>query len=131
MLDYTGIIALGKEFPGKKANRFIEWFTYSDESIGGKSKTKAYAMFESSFFDSIEVGTTSDRKNLPNDSQTLFKKHITTNLFQDLEGLTNTIESYNCIEPLITRTSCGLQDLAGSLGCAISPLAAPRFFILE
>ncbi len=46
MLDYKGIIALGKEFPGKKANRFIEWFTYSDESIDGKSKTKAYALFE-------------------------------------------------------------------------------------
>jgi len=58
MLDYTGIIALGKEFPGKKANRFIEWFTYSDESIDAKSKTKAYAMFESSFINSIEVGTT-------------------------------------------------------------------------
>lgn len=58
MLDYTGIIALGKEFPGKKANRFIEWFTYSDESIDGKSKTKAYAMFGSSFINSIEVGTT-------------------------------------------------------------------------
>jgi cell filamentation protein len=57
MLDYPGIIALGKEFPGKKANRFIEWFTYSDESIDGKSKTKAYALFESSFVDSIEVGT--------------------------------------------------------------------------
>ncbi len=58
MLDYNGIIALGKEFPGKKANRFIEWFTYSDESIDGKSKTKAYALHESSFFDSLEVGTT-------------------------------------------------------------------------
>jgi len=58
MLDYNGIIALGKEFPGKKANRFIEWFTYSDESIDGKSKTKAYALFKSSFIDSIEVGTT-------------------------------------------------------------------------
>jgi cell filamentation protein len=58
MLDYNGIIALGKEFPGKKANRFIEWFTYSDETIDGKSKTKAYALFESSFIDSIEVGTT-------------------------------------------------------------------------
>jgi cell filamentation protein len=58
MLDYNGIIALGKEFPGKKANRFIEWFTYSDESIDGKSKTKAYALFESSFINSIEVGTT-------------------------------------------------------------------------
>ncbi len=57
MLDYNGIIALGKQFPGKKANRFIEWFTFSDESIDGKSKTKAYALFESSFIDSIEVGT--------------------------------------------------------------------------
>jgi cell filamentation protein len=58
VLDYKGIIALGKEFPSKKANRFIEWFTYSDESIDGKSKTKAYALFESSFIKSIEVGTT-------------------------------------------------------------------------
>lgn len=58
VLDYDGIIALGKQFPGTKANRFIEWFTYSDETIDGKSKTKAYALFESSFIDSIEVGTT-------------------------------------------------------------------------
>jgi len=57
MLDYDGIIALGKEFPGKKANRFIDWFTYSDDSIDGKSKTKAYALFKSSFINSIEVGT--------------------------------------------------------------------------
>lgn len=46
VLDYRGIIELGKQFPGKKANRFIEWFTFSDESIDGKSKTKAYALFE-------------------------------------------------------------------------------------
>ena len=58
MLDYNGIIALGKEFPSKKANRFIEWFTYSDQSIDGKSKTKAYALFESSLINSIEIGTT-------------------------------------------------------------------------
>lgn len=57
VLDYNGIIALGKQFPGTKANRFIEWFTFSDESIDGKSKTKAYALFETSFIDSIEVGT--------------------------------------------------------------------------
>lgn len=57
MLDYNGIIALGKEFPGKKANRFIEWFTFSDESLDGKSKTKAYALYDSTFIDSIEVGT--------------------------------------------------------------------------
>jgi cell filamentation protein len=57
MLDYEGIISLGKQFPSKTANRFIEWFTYSPESIDSKSKTKAYALFETSFVDSIEVGT--------------------------------------------------------------------------
>jgi cell filamentation protein len=58
MLDYKGIIDLGKEFPGRKANRFIEWFTFSDDSIDAKSKTKAYAMFDTPFISSIEVGTT-------------------------------------------------------------------------
>ena len=58
VLDYNGIIALGKVFPSKTANRFMEWFTFSDESIDGKSKQKAYALFENSFIDSIEVGTT-------------------------------------------------------------------------
>ncbi|MDD2515637.1 MAG: Fic family protein [Candidatus Gracilibacteria bacterium] len=64
MLDYDGIIALGKTFPGTKANRFIEWFTYSDETIDGKSKTKAYALFESSFIDHIEVGTCKGLKQI-------------------------------------------------------------------
>lgn len=58
MLDYAGIIALGKEFPGKKANRFIDWFTFSDNSIDGRSKKKAYTLFESNLIDKTEVGTT-------------------------------------------------------------------------
>lgn len=57
VLDYAGIIELAKNFPSKKANRFIEWFTYSDETIDGKSKSKAYALFDSSLLDTIEVGT--------------------------------------------------------------------------
>ena len=56
-LTTDGVISLAKEFPGKKANRFIEWFTYSDETIDGKSKSKAYALFDSSLFETIEVGT--------------------------------------------------------------------------
>ena len=55
--DYDGILELAKNFPTKKANRFIEWFTYSDETIDGKSKSKAYALFDSSLLDTIEVGT--------------------------------------------------------------------------
>jgi len=55
--DYAGIIELAKNFPSKNANRFIQWFIYSDETIDGKSKTKAYALFDSSLLDTIEVGT--------------------------------------------------------------------------
>lgn len=57
VLDNNGVIALAKNFPNNKASRFIEWFTNSDESIDGKSRSKAYALFESSLIDSIEVGT--------------------------------------------------------------------------
>ena len=56
-LDDKGIKDLAKNFPSKKANRFIEWFTYSPETIDGKSKTKAYTLFESSLINEIEVGT--------------------------------------------------------------------------
>lgn len=57
VLDNDGVISLAKSFPNNKASRFIEWFTNSDESIDGKSRSKAYALFESSLIDSIEVGT--------------------------------------------------------------------------
>ena len=57
VLDYQGVIALGKVFPSTKANRFIEWFTFSDETIDGKSKQKAYALYEIDFINSIEIGT--------------------------------------------------------------------------
>ena len=55
--DYDGIVGLAKNFPSKQANRFIEWFTYGDETIDGKSRSKAYALFDSSLFNTIEVGT--------------------------------------------------------------------------
>lgn len=55
--DYNGILELAKSFPSKEANRFIQWFTYSDETIDGQSKSKAYALFDSTLLDTIEVGT--------------------------------------------------------------------------
>lgn len=55
--DNDGIIELAKHFPSSKANRFIDWFTFSDESIDGRSKSKAYALFDSTLFDTVEVGT--------------------------------------------------------------------------
>jgi cell filamentation protein len=57
VIDSDGVTTLAKNFPNTKATRFIEWFLYSEETIDGKSKSKAYALFESSFINSIEVGT--------------------------------------------------------------------------
>ena len=56
-LDADGIKELGKQFPGKRANRFIDWFTYSPETIDAKSKQKAYALFESDLLSSLEPGS--------------------------------------------------------------------------
>ena len=56
-LDYDRVLLLAKNFPNARAMRFVEWFTNSDETIDGKSKSKAYALFESSLIDNIEVGT--------------------------------------------------------------------------
>ena len=56
-LDNDGVIQLARSFPNTKAMRFVEWFTNSDETIDGKSKSKAYALFESSLINNIEVGT--------------------------------------------------------------------------
>ncbi len=57
VMSYEQIIALAKNFPSTQANRFIEWFTYSNETIDGKSKNKAYALWDSSLWHQIEVGT--------------------------------------------------------------------------
>jgi cell filamentation protein len=51
------VIFLVESVPSKKATQFIKWFTYSDETIDGKSKSKAYTLFDSSLLDTIEVGT--------------------------------------------------------------------------
>lgn len=64
VLDNDGVISLAKSMPNAKSAKFIEWFTYSDETIDGKSKTKAYALFESSLLDNIEVGTVNGLKQI-------------------------------------------------------------------
>ena len=57
-LDSEGIIDLAKNFPNNKAMKFLDWFLYSDNSLDGQSKKKAYTLFEGNILDNIEVGTT-------------------------------------------------------------------------
>jgi len=55
-LDSDGVISLAKHFPNNKAMKFLDWFTYSDNSIDGQSKKKAYSFFESNLISEAEVG---------------------------------------------------------------------------
>ena len=57
-LDTECVQTLAKHYPNNKANAFLDWFTYSENSIDGQSKKKAYTLWESGLMDSIEVGTT-------------------------------------------------------------------------
>lgn len=56
-VDSEGVIKLATEIPSKKSIKFLEWFTYSDNTIDGQSKKKAYTLFESNLINEIEVGT--------------------------------------------------------------------------
>lgn len=56
-LDDKGVVALAQSFPNTRAMRFVEWFVGGKETIDGRSRSKAYALFESGLLEGIEVGT--------------------------------------------------------------------------
>ncbi len=56
-LDAECVQLLAKYYPNNRARAFLDWFTYSDNSIDGQSKKKAYALIESGLLDDMEPGT--------------------------------------------------------------------------
>ena len=50
VLDADGVKELAKLIPNEKALAFLDWFTYSNNTIDGQSKKKAYQLFESVMF---------------------------------------------------------------------------------
>ncbi|MDR1756241.1 MAG: Fic family protein [Culturomica sp.] len=55
--DSHGVTELAKNFPNTKAMKFLDWFLYSDNTIDGQSKKKAYSLFESGLLKSLDAGT--------------------------------------------------------------------------
>lgn len=48
---------LVKLIPSKKTTDFLDWFTYSDNTIDGQSRKKAYTLWESNLVADKDVGT--------------------------------------------------------------------------
>jgi cell filamentation protein len=57
VLDNSGVEEIAKLIPNNKATEFLDWFTYSDNTIDGQSRKKAYTLFESGLINDAEVGT--------------------------------------------------------------------------
>jgi cell filamentation protein len=51
------IIQLVRVIPSKKSEDFLDWFVYSDNTLDGQSKKKAYTLLESGLLDSMKPGT--------------------------------------------------------------------------
>ena len=51
------VIQIVKVIPSKKTEDFLDWFVYSDSTIDGQSKKKAYTLMESGLLDTLKPGT--------------------------------------------------------------------------
>lgn len=56
-LDAAGVTLLAKQINNTKAMNFLDWFLYSDNTIDGQSKKKAYQLFESGILKTVDPGT--------------------------------------------------------------------------
>ena len=56
-LDTEGITNLAKAIHNDSAMTFLDWFVYSDNTIDGQSKKKAYTLMESRLLETMKPGT--------------------------------------------------------------------------
>lgn len=57
VIDDNAMQTLAKHYPNNRANEFLDWLTYSENTLDGQSRKKAYMLFESNLLDTIPVGT--------------------------------------------------------------------------
>ena len=57
VLDNEGVNDLAKNIHNAKAMAFLDWFVYSENSIDGRSKKKAYTLIENNLVDDKDIGT--------------------------------------------------------------------------
>ena len=55
--DAEGVTLLAKHINNTKATNFLDWFLYSDNTIDGQSKKKAYQLCESGILKTVDPGT--------------------------------------------------------------------------
>lgn len=57
VMDAASVSQLAKVMPNNKAIGFLDWFTYSENTLDGRSRKKAYDLFESGLLKKLEPGS--------------------------------------------------------------------------
>ena len=57
VLNSEEVALLAKHYPNNRANEFLDWFTYSDNTLDGQSRKKAYQLYESGLLQRLEPGS--------------------------------------------------------------------------
>lgn len=57
VLKSEDVALLAKHYPNNRANEFLDWFTYSDNTLDGQSRKKAYQLYESGLLQRLEPGS--------------------------------------------------------------------------
>ena len=57
VLDAESVKMMAMNYPNNRAMPFLDWFVYSDNTIDGQSKKKAYTLMESGLLDNMRPGT--------------------------------------------------------------------------
>ena len=57
-IDNDCVQIVAKHYPNNRANAFLDWFTYSDNTIDGQSRKKAYELWESHLVEDKNIVTT-------------------------------------------------------------------------
>ena len=56
VISQSGVEKLAKAIPNSQAMAFLDWFKYSENTIDGQSRKKAYTLWESNLVSSRDIG---------------------------------------------------------------------------
>ena len=60
-LDTARVQTLAKHYPANRANAFLDWFTYSDNTIDGQSKKKGMTFLKAVYWSLLSQGQADSR----------------------------------------------------------------------
>lgn len=80
VISQAGVEKLAKAIPNSHAMAFLDWLKYSENTIDGQSRKKAYTLWESNLVASRDVGKVKSLQQ--NGGQRTFNTHLARHDFQ-------------------------------------------------